>query len=53
MVVGLFLKNYKIYNNINFIPVSNGETFCAYIGQNGAGKSSVLEAFDTFFNNRP
>lgn len=53
MIVGLFLKNYKIYNNINFIPVSNGENFCAYIGQNGAGKSSVLEAFDTFFNNRP
>lgn len=52
MLVGLFLKNYKIYNGIKFIPITDKDLFTAYIGQNGAGKSSVLEGLDSFFNNR-
>lgn len=51
MLVGLFLRNFKVYNGLNFIPISFGDYFTAYFGQNGAGKSSVLEALDTYFNN--
>lgn len=53
MVVGVFLKNYKVYDGIKFIPVTYDEYFAAYFGQNGVGKSSILEALDTFFNGRP
>ena len=52
MVIGLFLKNYKVYNGLKFIPLSNGTYFSALFGPNGVGKSSVLEALDTFFNDR-
>lgn len=50
MILGLFVRHYKIYKNINFIPISNGVHFSAFIGPNGAGKSSVLDALDKFFN---
>ncbi len=52
MIIGIFLKNYKVYDGIKFIPISTGEYFCAYFGANGIGKSSILEALDTYFNNR-
>jgi predicted ATPase len=50
MIIGIILRNFKTYKNINFIPLSNGEKFCGLIGNNGIGKSSVLEALDSFFN---
>lgn len=54
MIAGLFLRNYKIYSGINFIPLleKNSDKLNLFIGNNGAGKSSVLEAIDTFFNGR-
>ena len=54
MIAGLFLRNYKIYEKYNYLTFTNGEDekFNLFIGNNGAGKSSVLEAFDTFFNGR-
>lgn len=54
MIAGLFLRNYKIYNGINFIPFLHKDTdkLNLFIGNNGAGKSSILEALDTFFNDR-
>lgn len=54
MIAGLFLRNYKIYENFNFVPFTNGsnEKLNLLIGNNGAGKSSILEALDTFFNER-
>lgn len=52
MIVGLFIKNYKVYQGIKFVPVSFGDNFSAYFGENGVGKSSILEALDTFFNGR-
>jgi len=52
MVIGVILRNFKIYRNINYIPLSNGEKYCGLIGNNGIGKSSVLEALDCYFNNR-
>lgn len=51
MIVGLFLRNFKTYQGINFIPISNGEPFNGLIGDNGVGKSSTLEALNSFFNN--
>jgi len=51
MIVGLLLRNYKTYQNINYIPLSKGKLFSAIVGENGAGKSSILEALDSFFNN--
>lgn len=53
MIIGVFLKNYKVYDGIKFVPISYSEYFSAYFGQNGVGKSSILEALDTFFNGRP
>lgn len=52
MIIGVILRNFKTYKNINYIPLSNGEKFCGLIGSNGIGKSSVLEALDCFFNGR-
>lgn len=53
MIIGIILRNFKTYKNINYIPLSNGERFSGLIGPNGVGKSSILEALDCFFNNRP
>lgn len=55
MIAGLFLRHYKIYKGANYIPfgLNQLENLNLFIGQNGAGKSSILEALDTFFNNRP
>lgn len=54
MIAGIFLRSFKTYENFNFIPFTDGkdEKFNLLIGNNGAGKSSVLEALDTFFNDR-
>lgn len=58
MLVGLFVRGIKVYQNINFIPflvLDDGHpiakhNFISYIGANGSGKSSILEALDSFFN---
>lgn len=50
MIVGLFLRHYKVYKNINFVPITSGAGLCAYLGANGVGKSSILDALDKFFN---
>ncbi|WP_100635001.1 AAA family ATPase [Pseudomonas qingdaonensis] len=54
MIVGVFLRNYKAYNNLNFIPLikSQKNSLSIFIGPNGSGKSSVIEALDCLFNNR-
>ena len=52
MIIGILLKNYKIYGGVKYIPVTNNHNFIAYIGDNGVGKSSILEALDTYFNGR-
>ena len=43
MIIGVILRNFKTYKNINYIPLSNGESFSGFIGANGIGKSSILE----------
>ncbi|MBG0841733.1 AAA family ATPase [Pseudomonas toyotomiensis] len=49
MIVGLLVRNFKTYQAINYIELSNGKLFSALVGENGAGKSSVLEALNSFF----
>ena len=53
MIIGLFLKHVKAYKGINFIPIGYNHNFVSYIGENGVGKSSILEALDSFFNDKP
>lgn len=52
MVTGIAVRNFKTYKGINYIPISNGAKYSGLIGQNGIGKSSVLEALDSFFNDK-
>ncbi|WP_220733585.1 AAA family ATPase, partial [Shewanella morhuae] len=54
MLVGIFLRHYKIYENAYFIPLTESfeDSFNVFIGNNGVGKSSVLEALDSFFNGK-
>ena len=51
MIFGMLLRNFKTYYGINYIPISEGYYFTTYIGENGVGKSSILEALNTYFNN--
>lgn len=53
MILGLIVRHYKIYKALNYIPLSDKKenNFSVYVGDNGAGKSSILEALNTFFNN--
>jgi putative ATP-dependent endonuclease of OLD family len=44
----LKIKNFRGYRTETIIPISN---LTAFIGKNDAGKSSVLEALEIFFNN--
>lgn len=52
MIIGLSVRHYKSYNNVNYIPISNQKEnkMSLFVGNNGVGKSSILEALDTFFN---
>ena len=50
MIIGLFLKHIKAYKGINFVPIGSDYNFVTYIGENGVGKSSILETLDSFFN---
>ena len=52
MIVGLFLKHIKAYKGINFVPIGLKYKFISYVGENGVGKSSILESLDSFFNGR-
>ncbi|QMU63203.1 MAG: AAA family ATPase [Flavobacteriaceae bacterium] len=45
----IILKNFRGYKEEIKIPISN---LTAFIGKNDAGKSSVLEALEIFFNNK-
>ncbi|MCC4791024.1 AAA family ATPase [Vibrio splendidus] len=50
MIFSVILRNIKTYSRLTYVPVSNGFNFTSFIGENGVGKSSVIEALDTFFN---
>lgn len=52
MLVGCLIRNFKVYANITFAPISKGKdgNFSVFTGNNGVGKSSILEALNHFFN---
>jgi predicted ATP-dependent endonuclease of OLD family len=50
MLFSLILRSYKTYGRLTYVPVSNSNNFTAFVGENGIGKSSVIEALDTYFN---
>lgn len=52
MIIGSFLRYFKTYQGINFVPITDQGNFCGLLGNNGIGKSSVLEALDCFFNGK-
>ena len=52
MIVGVFIRNVKTYSGINYVPLTYGQSFCGLVGNNGIGKSSILEALDCLINNR-
>ena len=52
MIIGVFLRNIKTYAGINYIPITNEHSFCGLVGNNGIGKSSILEALDSLLNDK-
>lgn len=52
MIIGVILRYIKTYQGINYIPITSKDKFCGLVGNNGIGKSTVLEAFDCFFNDK-
>jgi len=53
MIIGLFIRHIKAYKGITFVPIGSKYKFVSYVGENGVGKSSILEALDSYFNNKP
>lgn len=52
MILSALLKNFKCYKGINILPFSDDEPnyLNLIIGNNGVGKSAILEGLDTLFN---
>ncbi len=53
MIIGVILRYYKTYQGRNYIPLTDNDQFCGLVGNNGIGKSSILEALDACFNDKP
>lgn len=52
MIVGMYIRHIKAYKGIKYIPIGHRYNFVSYLGENGIGKSSILETLDCFFNNK-
>lgn len=52
MIIALLMRHYKNYGNVRFVPLTNdiNHMFTMYIGNNGVGKSAILEALDLVMN---
>ncbi len=52
MIIGLYLRHMKVYKGITYVPIGYEHNFVSYVGENGIGKSSILESLNSFFNNK-
>lgn len=52
MILGIILRNYKCYKGLHYIPLYKNEEqkLNIFIGDNGVGKSTILEGLDSLFN---
>lgn len=50
MIFGIFIRNFKTYQGINYIPIAESANLSGFLGGNGIGKSSILESIDVIFN---
>ncbi|MBR9857392.1 MAG: ATP-binding protein [Gammaproteobacteria bacterium] len=51
MIFSILIRNFKVYRGWNYIPISNLNNLSSLVGENGVGKSSILEAINIFFEN--
>ena len=53
MITAIMMRHYKNYSNVRFVPIINDtkNMFSIYVGNNGVGKSAILEALDVVLNN--
>jgi len=52
-IIGVSLRYFKCYEATEFVPLFfNNQKFVGFIGENGVGKSAVLEALHSFFTNQ-
>ncbi|EMN3918509.1 AAA family ATPase [Citrobacter farmeri] len=50
MIVGVILRNFKNFRNQQYIPLTLNNRSSWLIGENGVGKSSILQALDIVLN---
>lgn len=50
MIIGLILRNFKSFKNQHYIPIATDNHSSWFIGENGVGKSTILQALDTLLN---
>lgn len=50
MIIGVMLRNFKNFKNQNYIPLTLNDKSSWLIGENGVGKSTILQALDTVLN---
>lgn len=55
MIVGVYLKNFKCYQATQFIALhtKSSEQLIGFLGDNGVGKSAILEGLEAFFSKKP
>lgn len=50
MIVGVILRNFKNFRNQHYVPLTVNNRSSWLIGENGVGKSSILQAVDVVLN---
>lgn len=50
MIAGVILRNFKNFKNQHYIPLTLNDKYSWLIGENGVGKSSILQALDVVLN---
>ncbi|WP_171050989.1 AAA family ATPase [Bacillus sp. BHET2] len=55
MIIGVFINGFKSYSQATYVPICDHDknNFTTIIGQNGVGKSAILEALNFYFRQSP